>query len=147
LYRNSRVRLTDITDGTSETILIGERAWGNAKGVWAGAIPGGVIQRGQSNPCQPNVPGAWYPAATLVLAHAHGNNPLVDADGSAGMDDFSSKHTGGSNFLFADGSVHFIFSMPSDNPDGSYPRLDLQFQALGTRSNGEVVSLTDLMGN
>ncbi len=146
-YRSSRTRLTDITDGTSETILIGERAWGNAKGVWAGAIPGGVIQRGSTNPCQPNVPGASYPAATLVLAHAHGNNPLVDADGSAGMDDFSSKHTGGSNFLFADGSVHFIFTMPSDNPDGSYPVLELQFQALGTRSNGEVVGLTDLMGN
>jgi prepilin-type N-terminal cleavage/methylation domain-containing protein/prepilin-type processing-associated H-X9-DG protein len=146
-YRNSRTRLTDITDGTSETILIGERAWANAKGVWAGAIPGGVIQRGQYNPCQPNVSGAWYPAATLVLAHAHGNNPLVDADGSAGMDDFSSRHFGGSNFLFADGSVHFIFSMPSDNPDGSYPPQDLQFQALGTRANGEVVNLTDLMGN
>lgn len=146
-YRNSRTRLTDITDGTSETILVGERAWANANGVWAGAIPGGVIQRGQYNPCQPNVPGAWYPAATLVLAHAHGNNPLVDADGSAGMDDFSSKHLGGSNFLFADGSVHFVFTMPSDNPDGSYPPLDLQFQALGTRANGEVINLSDLMGN
>jgi prepilin-type N-terminal cleavage/methylation domain-containing protein/prepilin-type processing-associated H-X9-DG protein len=146
-FRNSQVRLTDITDGTSETILLGERAWANANGIWAGAVPGGVIQRGPYNPCQPNVPGAWYPAATLVLAHAHGNNPLVDADGSAGLDDFSSKHTGGSNFLFADGSVHFIFTMPSDNPDGSYPALDLQFQALGTRANGEVVNLADLMGN
>ncbi len=139
-YRNSRIRLTDITDGTSETILVGERAWANANGIWAGAVPDGVIQRGASNPCQPNIPGAWYPAATLVLAHAHGNNPLVDADGSAGMDDFSSKHTAGSNFAFADGSVHFILSMPGDNPDGSYPPLDLQFQALGTRAGGEVVA-------
>lgn len=146
-YRNSQVRLTDITDGTSQTILIGERAWSNAKGIWAGAVPNGVIQRGPNNPCQPNVPGAWYPAATLVLAHAHGNNPLVDGDGSAGMDDFSSKHTGGSNFLLADGSVHFIFSMPSDNPDGSYPPLDLVFQAAGTRANGEVVNWAELMGN
>ncbi len=147
LYRNSRTRITDITDGTSQTILVGERAWSNAKGTWVGAIPNGVIERGQNNPCQPNVPGAWYPAATLVLAHAHGNNPLVDGDGSAGMDDFSSKHPGGSNFLFADGSVHFIFSMPSDNPDGSYPPLDLVFQALGTRANGEAVDWPTIVGN
>jgi prepilin-type N-terminal cleavage/methylation domain-containing protein/prepilin-type processing-associated H-X9-DG protein len=138
-YRNSRTRLTDITDGTSNTIMIGEKAWSNANGIWAGAIPGGVIVRGQSNPCQPVVPGAWFPAATLVLSHAHLNNALRDPDGSAGMDDFGSRHTGGSNFVFADGSVHFLRSVPYDNPDGSYSPDGLVFQALGTRANGEVV--------
>jgi prepilin-type processing-associated H-X9-DG protein len=132
--------MTDITDGTSSTILIGERAWSNANGIWAGAIPGGVIRRGQFNPCQPVVPAAWYPAATLVQAHAHLNNALVDPDGSAGMDDFGSRHFGGSNFVFADGSVHFLRSVPSDNSDGSYSADGLNFQALGTRANGEVVS-------
>jgi prepilin-type N-terminal cleavage/methylation domain-containing protein/prepilin-type processing-associated H-X9-DG protein len=139
-YRNSQTRMTDITDGTSNTILIGERAWSNANGIWAGAISGGVIVRGQSNPCQPVVPGAWYPAATLVQAHAHLNNALLDPDGSAGMDDFGSRHLGGSNFVFADGSVHFLRSVPSDNPDGSYTPDGLNFQALGTRANGEVVT-------
>jgi prepilin-type N-terminal cleavage/methylation domain-containing protein/prepilin-type processing-associated H-X9-DG protein len=138
-YRNSKTRLTDITDGTSNTILIGERAWSNANGIWAGAISGGVIKRGQGNLCQPVIPGAWFPAATLVQAHAHMNNALIDSDGSAGMDDFSSKHTGGSNFVFADGSVHFLRSVSSDNPDGSYTPDGLIFQALGTRANGEVV--------
>jgi prepilin-type N-terminal cleavage/methylation domain-containing protein/prepilin-type processing-associated H-X9-DG protein len=138
-YRNSRTRLTDITDGTSSTILIGEKAWSNANGIWAGAIPGGVIMRGQYNPCQPAVPGAWFPAASLVLSHAHLNNAMTDPDGSAGMDDFSSRHFGGSNFLFGDGSVHFIRSIPSDNPDRSYTPDGRIFQALGTRANGEVV--------
>jgi len=140
LYRNSQTRITDITDGTSNTIMIGERAWSNANGIWAGAIPNGVIMRGQSNPCQPVIPGAWYPAATLVQAHAHMNNALIDSDGSAGMDDFSSRHVGGSNFVFADGSVHFLRSVSSDNPDGSYTADGLTFQALGTRANGEVIS-------
>jgi prepilin-type N-terminal cleavage/methylation domain-containing protein/prepilin-type processing-associated H-X9-DG protein len=138
-YRNSRTKIADITDGTSSTLLIGERAWSNAHGVWAGAIPGGVIRRGQQNPCQPVVAGAWYPAATLVLAHSHLNNALIDPDGSAGMDDFGSRHSGGSNFVFADGSVHFLRSVSSDNPDGSYTPDGLILQALGTRANGEVV--------
>ncbi len=137
-FRNSRTRMTDITDGTSNTILIGERAWSNANGVWAGAVLGGHIKRGQSNPCQPVVPGASYPAATLVQAHSHLNNALLDPDGSAGMDDFGGRHPGGSNFLFADGSVHFLRSVSSDNPDGSYTPDGLIFQALGTRANGEV---------
>jgi prepilin-type N-terminal cleavage/methylation domain-containing protein/prepilin-type processing-associated H-X9-DG protein len=138
-YRNSGTRIADIADGTSTTILIGERAWSNANGVWAGAITGGVIMRGQYNPCQPVVPKAWYPAATLVQAHAHLNNALVDPDGSAGMDDFASRHPSGSNFLFADGSVHFLRSVPSDNPDGSYTANGVIFQALATRAGGEVV--------
>jgi prepilin-type processing-associated H-X9-DG protein/prepilin-type N-terminal cleavage/methylation domain-containing protein len=138
-YRNSSTRLTDVTDGTSNTILVGERAWSNANGVWAGALPGGVIKRGQANPCQPVVAGAWFPAATLVQAHAHLNNALLDPDGSAGMDDFGSRHPGGANFLFADGSVHFLRSVPADNPDGSYTPDGVIFQALGTRANGEVV--------
>jgi prepilin-type N-terminal cleavage/methylation domain-containing protein/prepilin-type processing-associated H-X9-DG protein len=138
-YRNSQTRLTDVTDGTSETILIGERAWSNANGIWAGAVSGGVIVRGQLNPCQPVVPGAWFPAATLVQSHAHLNNALTDPDGSAGMDDFSSKHAGGSNFVFADGSVHFLRSISSDNPDHSCTPDGVIFQALGTRASAEVV--------
>jgi prepilin-type N-terminal cleavage/methylation domain-containing protein/prepilin-type processing-associated H-X9-DG protein len=137
-YRNSHTRMTDIADGTSNTILVGERAWAIANGIWAGAVPGGVIRRGQNNPCQPVVPGAWFPAATLVLSHAHLNNALVDPDGSAGMDDFGSRHFGGANFLLADGHVSFIQSIPSDNADGSYTAPGLAFQALGTRANGDL---------
>jgi prepilin-type N-terminal cleavage/methylation domain-containing protein/prepilin-type processing-associated H-X9-DG protein len=138
-FRNSHVRLTDIRDGTSSTFLIGERAWSNANGIWAGALPDGVLLRGQDNPCQPVVPGAWYPAATLVLSHAHLNNAQSDPDGSAGMDDFSSKHRGGAHFLFADGSVHFVHSVPRDNADGSYTSDGLIFQALATRARGEYI--------
>jgi prepilin-type N-terminal cleavage/methylation domain-containing protein/prepilin-type processing-associated H-X9-DG protein len=136
LYRNSRTRMTDITDGTSNTILIGERAWANANGIWAGAINNGVIKRGALNPC-PGGGAAWYPAATLVLAHSHFNNTTTDTDG--GLDDFSSLHAGGSNFLFADGTVRFLRSVPSDLPGGGYTPDSLIFQALGTRNGGESV--------
>ncbi len=136
LYRNSQTRLTDVTDGTSNTILIGERAWSNANGTWVGAVNGGVCLRGKQNPC-PGGGAASAPAATLVLAHSHLNNTNTDSDG--GLDDFSSNHPGGSHFLFADGSVRFLRSVPGDNSDGSYTPDSLAFQALGTRAAGEVV--------
>jgi prepilin-type N-terminal cleavage/methylation domain-containing protein/prepilin-type processing-associated H-X9-DG protein len=139
-FRNSQTRLTDITDGTSSTLLVGERAWCNANGVWAGAIPGAVLLRGGLNP-NPGSAAASSPAATLVLAHSHLNNATTDTD--AGLDDFSSRHTGGSNFLFADGSVHFIRSISGDNPDGTYTSDGRAFQALGTRDGGEIVQGLD----
>jgi prepilin-type N-terminal cleavage/methylation domain-containing protein/prepilin-type processing-associated H-X9-DG protein len=139
-YRNSRTRLTDITDGTSQTILVGERAWANVNGLWAGAIRGAVCKRGAQNP-NPGSPSAWLPAPTLVLAHSHLNNAIAHPD--AGLDDFSSRHSGGANFLFADGSVHFLRSVPGDNLDGTYTPASIAFQALGTRASGEVIQGLD----
>ncbi len=139
-YRNSRTRFTDITDGTSSTILAGDRAWSNANGTWAGVVPGAVCRRGQQNP-NPGNQAAWGPAPDLVLAHSHLNNATTDTDG--GLDDFSSRHTGGSNILFADGHVSFVRSVPGDNPDGSFTPDSIAFQALGTRAGGEVIQGLD----
>lgn len=136
-YRNSRTRLGDVTDGTSTTILVGDRAWADARGVWAGAINAGVCTRGFFDGTNVNPGANTFPAPCLVLAHSHLNNPHGDTDSS--LDDFSSRHIGGSNFLFADGSVHFILTVPSNNPDGSYTQDSLIFQSLGTRANGEVI--------
>jgi prepilin-type N-terminal cleavage/methylation domain-containing protein/prepilin-type processing-associated H-X9-DG protein len=135
-YRNSRTRFGDIQDGLTNTIFVGERAWSNANGVWVGAVSAGVCRRGPLNSC-PGSPTAFAPAATLVLAHSHLNNTSADAD--AGLDDFSSRHPGGSNFLFGDGSVRFLRTVPRDNLDGSYTSDSLAFQALGTRAGGELI--------
>ncbi|HWE36392.1 MAG TPA: DUF1559 domain-containing protein [Isosphaeraceae bacterium] len=140
-YRNSRIRVADITDGTSQTIALGERAWARSTGVWAGAVNRGVIRRGPSNPCS-TTGAASYPAATLVQAHCHVLNTNSDPDG--GLDDFSSQHPGGAEFLFADGSVRFLKDVRQDSgvrPDGTpvYSPSGLIFQALATRSGGEVL--------
>ncbi len=141
-FRNSAIRIADITDGTSQTVMIVERAWGITEGTWTGAIAGGVVLRGPFNPC-PGSASATYLAPCLVLAHCHMLNTNADSD--SGLDDPSSFHPGGANILFGDGSVRFLRSITNDmgvNPDGStrYTPSSLVFQALGTRAGGETVS-------
>jgi prepilin-type N-terminal cleavage/methylation domain-containing protein/prepilin-type processing-associated H-X9-DG protein len=126
-YRNSKTRFTDITDGTSNTAMIGDRAWADTKGIWAGAPNGAVTRSGPTNPW-PSTTGS---AQALVLVHNNWINITTDADG--GLDDFSSKHTGGANILFGDGSVRFIRSITVDGPDR------LAFWAMGTRAGGETI--------
>ncbi len=129
-YRNSATRFADIVDGTSQTTLIGDRAWSSAQGVWCGAIPGGILRAGPRNPWT----AATASAAVLVQVHNNYINTMYAADG--GLDDFFSHHPGGVNILYADGSVHFIYSIISDGP----PRR--AFWAMGTRAGGEVIPET-----
>ena len=61
------------------------------------------------------------------------NLPPVTANSGAALEayiiSFGSYHTAGANFLFGDGSVHFIAT--SIDP--------VTYSALGTRAGGEVV--------
>jgi prepilin-type N-terminal cleavage/methylation domain-containing protein/prepilin-type processing-associated H-X9-DG protein len=129
-YRNSKVRIVDIRDGTSQTSMIGDRAWDQTQGIWAGVIDGAITRAGVRN-AWPNATG---PAQDLILVHNYWINITTDADG--GLDDFSSNHPGGINILFADGSVQFLRSITIDGAERR------AFWALGTRAGGEVI--TDL---
>jgi prepilin-type processing-associated H-X9-DG protein len=137
LYRNSQIRFPQITDGLSQTVMVGDRAWAFSPGVWAGAPNGAYMPRGIANR---NPGNSSLQAPGLVLAHAHLINTTSDTDG--GLDDFSSFHVGGANFLFADGSVHFIHNIPSDTTAGYTPD-GLAFQALCTRASGDLVEGLD----
>ena len=123
-HRNSRVRIAEITDGTSNTVGIGERDDHFVTTNWVGVIPGAEAiynpQRGLG--CN-----NWRPPLIAVLAHSRqtgANDPTASPGG------FQSQHSGGGNFLFMDGSVRFIkasISLPT-------------MWALCTRNNGEVIS-------
>ena len=132
-YRNSHTRFTDITDGLSQTIMVGDRAWAYSPGVWAGCPNGAYMPRG---PLNRNPGNSTLAAPGLALAHGHLINTTTDTDG--GLDDFSSMHVGGANFLFADGSVHFIHNIPSDTASGGYTPDSLALQALCTRANNDI---------
>jgi prepilin-type processing-associated H-X9-DG protein len=85
-YRNSRVRIGDIRDGTSNTLMVGERSSNLARATWTGSVTGADEAQ----------------ALILGTADHPPNHP------AAHVEDFWSRHREGVNFLFADGSVHSI---------------------------------------
>jgi|GEM_PF-1773951 len=126
LFRNSSVRTAQITDGTSNTIFIGERASNLAMGTWAGAVTSGIVKN------LSGIPGSYdQPCGVFVLAHTgtaiEGQLPN-NTTGHA--DDFTSRHAGGVNFLYADGSVRFL----GNNIDSRV------WVALGTRAGNETIN-------
>jgi prepilin-type N-terminal cleavage/methylation domain-containing protein/prepilin-type processing-associated H-X9-DG protein len=126
-FRNSCVRMRDMIDGSSQTTLVGDRAFAMTKGTWVGAPDGAVVAAGELNPWSTTT----APPETFSLVHNNWINILTDSDG--GLDDFSSMHTGGVQLLFADGSVRFIPSITTDGP------LRRAFWAMGTVHGKEVI--------
>lgn len=124
--RNLVVKFAEISDGLGSTIAVGERGACLIKTPWAGVPSGGISLL--SNDSTVGEYGSIGHGAELVVAHA--NKATLNGQGT-GPDDFYSPHTGGSNFLFADGSVRFVKQT-----------IDLRvYRALCTRDLGEIVTL------
>ena len=127
MYASSRTRIADIIDGPSNTVLVGERPpspdlfWGWWTWSAFDASLGvrnthSVFATSGSNPpirCQSLIPENYRPGAGDYCDTHH----------------FWSRHPGGGNWLFADGSVRFL----AYRANGILP-------ALATRSGGEVVN-------
>ncbi|HEY1192369.1 MAG TPA: DUF1559 domain-containing protein [Gemmata sp.] len=127
LYLNSKVRLTDITDGTSNTASVGERpctgdlyvGWGFSPYGW-GAGDGDTLLGSRDAPLASNM-GDLTTNVGLKQPRVPGNT--AELDGAH----FWSFHTGGANFVFADGSVRML----SYSADSVFPQMC-------TRAGGEV---------
>jgi prepilin-type N-terminal cleavage/methylation domain-containing protein/prepilin-type processing-associated H-X9-DG protein len=140
-WLNSQVHIRDVTDGTSNTLFFGERyhldptfdqlnpnkpTYGgliNTYGGWAWANVYAMEDMTESSFSPINYvtpPGTTQAQWSYLM-----QDQRVNA--------FGSGHTGGANFAYVDGSVHFLTSATS-----------LQtLQALSTRSGGEVIQGVD----
>jgi prepilin-type N-terminal cleavage/methylation domain-containing protein/prepilin-type processing-associated H-X9-DG protein len=153
---NIAYKIADVTDGTANTIMVGEKSrflneppnsvfnFGNAVGSFDGPDwAGSVVWSGDKR-----VTGVAYAVPRLnakavtsnVMGCMNGNplgtpqfgNPVgwLNSCQNLGQYGFRSRHPGGVNFLFSDGSVHFLkdtISLPT-------------YRSLATRAMGEIVS-------
>jgi len=131
LFLNSTTRLADVTDGTSQTLLVGERppsadlvlgwwyaGWGQDKDGEGDMLLGARTKNNRT--WAADCPIGPYPFSAGKL------------DNQCDAFHFWSPHPGGANFVFADGSVRFL----AYSADPIMP-------ALATRAGGEAVSLPD----
>ena len=105
-HRNSRIRFSDVTDGLSKTIAVGERMSRHTRSSWVGVVPGQTLvyapESPQFRPGDPNFNSR--PAITAVLVHVRSSAPSLR--GSPGG--FIGPYGAGTNFLNLDGSCRLI---------------------------------------
>jgi prepilin-type N-terminal cleavage/methylation domain-containing protein/prepilin-type processing-associated H-X9-DG protein len=119
-YQNSHTRITDITDGSSNTLCIGECMWdtvtGKTAAIWAG-MEGWVAPDSSSGTVRIS-DCMWY--VDQASAQVNGTAPQA----------FSSRHPNGAMFGFCDGSVRFFRNDSDPN--------NIRF--LAGRNDGVIVS-------
>ena len=118
-------RIRDVTDGTSNTAMIGEMDTLNHTGaVWAGVVLDFGPTQYRENPRSQT--------GTIMNCNRPGfptlRNPENLINGT-GPDSLGSVHPGGAQFAFGDGSVHFL----SENMD------EFIQVSLCSRGQGEIV--------
>ncbi len=129
MYEFRAVKITEITDGLSNTLLLGEIGRG-PNGVdqskWFVDWEWRVQRLASAGINQPftNIQASCNPYATM-------SSPAFGPQNYLG---FGSYHASGANFLFCDGSVSFLKASTNLGV----------LSALGTRAGGEVISATDL---
>ncbi len=153
-WMNSKLRMADIVDGTSNTIMTGERAWelnfsGGGKRECDAGLVFGVNGNATSGTAQfigtKTVGGNQDLRGVLGNGTATINSVLRDTTFGSGADSasdhcqfsFSSMHKGGAQFLLADGAVRFISENIAHTPNGAHENVVFE-NLLNRRDNNPV---------
>jgi prepilin-type N-terminal cleavage/methylation domain-containing protein/prepilin-type processing-associated H-X9-DG protein len=133
-FRNTSVRLAEITDGLSQTLAVGERAIqmlkGRGQATWVGAVPRAQFWSCDTKAIDPDASGPCVKedGSGMTLGHTgEGHGP---GDPFSDVNQFISRHGRGANFLFCDGHVNYL------NNSMDYAT----YKALSTRASAEIVS-------
>lgn len=125
LFYNSKVRISEITDGTSHTLLAGER--NSADPTWTDT----------ANPLTGFRGWAWtnYNSGQDNLGDTHWpvNSTTAQVGPTSRRTNFGSGHPGGASFVFGDGSVRFLTLVSSGDL--------VTLQRLSMRADEEVIDL------
>jgi prepilin-type N-terminal cleavage/methylation domain-containing protein/prepilin-type processing-associated H-X9-DG protein len=122
-FRNAKIALRNITDGTSHTMAVGERFHRLCQATWVGAVTNANLYPPPGSTAPPVVDNS----TGMILGHTGDGNGPGAADSH--VNQFSSLHGQGVNFLFADGHVQFL------NESMDYKT----YQALSTRAGEEIL--------
>lgn len=113
LFLNSSIRLDDISDGLGTTIMVGETTADITEFGWAAGTAATLRNSAES-----------------VLAAAPAGGPAVaNLNRGSNAGGYSSRHTGGWQFVLADGSARFVSTSISSR----------NLQLLGQRNDGEII--------
>jgi prepilin-type processing-associated H-X9-DG protein len=131
-FLNSHLRAEDVTDGTANTIYLGEKPLQENDLGWASGTRATLRNTGTAlNKTGVGVVGFLDPDEVTP----EGGEPAAAPGAGASkvfalVGGFGSNHPGGANFAFGDGSVRFLKN--SINPQ--------VYRYLGNRADGEIVS-------
>ena len=128
LYAISGTRIRDIKDGTSHTIALGERT----------VFP--------ANASDPTKWPSWCGPGGLGIGSTVSSSVSVPMNHPTNIHGFSSHHTGGTQFAFCDGSVHFLAESIDSRVGGVSPGNEGTHEAFCHAASLEQVGLYQLLG-